>query len=96
MLTQQQLIDIEFGGIKTLQGGRIESYTEDKICWQPYKHSTIGLYNGKLWLPVTPNQAIISSDTPTTISGQTLTSGINYDVFGVYRDDTYFDFAFQL
>jgi hypothetical protein len=96
MLTEQQLIDIETGAIKTLQGGRIEKYTDSQLCWQAGKYNTIGLYSGTRWVPVSPPTGIVLSNlSPTTISGATLASGINYDVYARYQSDTNFTLEFQ-
>jgi hypothetical protein len=95
MLTTQQLIDIEVGTIATLQGGRITKYNDSQLCWLAGKHNTIGLYNGKRWVPVVPNTAPVVTLPAVTISGATLTSGVVYDVYAQYQSDTSFTFAFQ-
>jgi hypothetical protein len=95
MLTQQQIIDIETGYIPTLQGGRIDFYTDNQIMWQPYKHNLIGLYNGSRWVPVSTSTPMLSTPSPVTISGSTLASGVNYDVYAKYQSDTSFTLEFQ-
>lgn len=91
-LTIEQLIELENGVIRTLQGGRMERVLDSSLIWRPFKHGTVGIYNGDLWVPITPEPADYPSlsNVATDIDGATMSGGRNYDVFAEYHtEDTF-------
>ena len=89
-ITIEQLAELESGLIRTLQGGRIDRISDSVLEWQPHKHGTVGLWNGNLWLPITPtvNPQLLTSDLD--IDGAALTADTNYDIFAEYYDEDTF------
>jgi hypothetical protein len=75
-------------------GGRLERVSDTVLEWQPYTNGSIGLYNGSSWEVITPDSNPSAANDATTISGSTLVSGTNYDVFGTPSGTT-FNLEFQ-
>lgn len=92
-LTMEQIIELETGVIRTLQGGRIERLSDSSMAWRPFKHGTVGIYNGDLWVPITPEPADYPSlsNVATDIDGATMSGGRNYDIFAEYHNEDTFN-----
>jgi hypothetical protein len=90
MLSIDELKEIEFGLIRTLQGGRIEYCDNTRIRWEPYEHGVVGLYNGTVWVPVSPPDYVYFNTTDYTIHGASISGNTNYDVYARYQNESTF------
>jgi hypothetical protein len=84
-----ELQEIENASIRSINGGRIDRYSNEELRWSPYSTGLISLYNGKSWVVVS-SSGVSVSNTTTDMDGVTLTSGINYDVYAKYQTPSSF------
>jgi len=86
---------------RSMVGGRLDIYnitssgTGTQLYWNSVISSDIGLYNGTIWEYVTPSGSIYLNSNSTTISGATMSGGINYDVFAEYFSSNNFNLVIQ-
>ena len=86
MLTIDEIEELEFGLVRSLQGGRVEYMQDDIIRWNPYLHGIVGLYNGNMWVPIMPAENIYFENSQYDINGSLLEPSTNYDVFARFYD----------
>ena len=79
---------------RTINGGRLERVSDTELQWQPDQNGSIGLYNGTSWEIITPVINPSAANDATTISGSSLSSDTNYDVFATPSGST-FNLEFQ-
>lgn len=93
MLTLDEIKELEMGLVRSLQGGRIDYYNTTTLMWNSYIHGTVGIYNGSMWVPVTPPSQVNFVNNSYDINGSSLVAGKNYDVFARYQNEQTFSLA---
>lgn len=80
---------------KSINGGRLEKYSDTELRWEAYESDVIGLWNGQAWDLVCPSGTVSKTTSDTTISGGSITYDVNYDVYAKYVAPDDFTLEFQ-
>jgi hypothetical protein len=75
---------------KNVVGGRLERTSDTVLTWSYFLSDSIGLFDGSVWIIVTPSTNPTLSNTATDLNGVTLTYDKNYDIFAQYSSGTAF------
>jgi hypothetical protein len=79
-----ELKEIEFGVVRTLQGGRIDRTSDSVLTWAPDAHGSVGLFTGSVWSVITKSSSVSYNISDKDYFGNNITAGLNYDVFASY------------
>lgn len=80
-ITSSQITQQQTGFVCSLNGGRLDVVTPFLLQWKPIYHSTIGLWNGNIWVPYTPTNQVQIGIGEVDLSNNSLIYNSNYDVF---------------